>query len=263
MTSFLPLYLKEQVGLPSGTVVILDTVVMVGGALSSILWGWAADRIGSRPVLMSALAIGLVIAGRLAAAAAPHSECSVVVRVALYFSVRGDRQRLGHRSRAAAVQWGYPTRKEHRATIDISFWAMSGCSWVLTLIGIAYSLYQRIRADIFQQITLRPGPNGWKNFVILSETGQNDDPRRRADRFYPGCCLDAIHLRHDQVQQNNIGGQPAVSARLPRLRSCPSPTTSISSCRSMNMRSPWRTTAWSSTISTRIFGGRTAGASAP
>jgi MFS family permease len=61
MTSFLPLYLKEQLGLSAGTVVILDTVVMVGGALSSVLWGWAADRIGSRPVLMSSLLLGLVV----------------------------------------------------------------------------------------------------------------------------------------------------------------------------------------------------------
>jgi MFS family permease len=41
--------------------VILDTVVMVGRALSSIGWGWAADRIGSRPVLMAALGIGLLV----------------------------------------------------------------------------------------------------------------------------------------------------------------------------------------------------------
>lgn len=61
LTSFLPLYLKEQIGLPTGTVVIMDTVVMVGGALSSILWGWAADRVGSRPILMSALGIGLLL----------------------------------------------------------------------------------------------------------------------------------------------------------------------------------------------------------
>ena len=61
MTSFLPLYLKEQIGLPSGTVVVMDTVVMVGGALSSILWGWAADRVGSRPILMSALGISLLL----------------------------------------------------------------------------------------------------------------------------------------------------------------------------------------------------------
>jgi MFS family permease len=61
LTSFLPLYLKEQMNLPDGTVVALDMVVMIGGALSSILWGWAADRVGSRPILMSSLAIGLLL----------------------------------------------------------------------------------------------------------------------------------------------------------------------------------------------------------
>ncbi len=61
LTSFLPLYLKEQMNLSAGTVVTLDMVVMVGGALSSILWGWAADRIGSRPILMSSMAIGLLL----------------------------------------------------------------------------------------------------------------------------------------------------------------------------------------------------------
>jgi MFS family permease len=61
LTSFLPLFLKEQMGLPSGTVVTLDMIVMVGGALSSIFWGWAADRVGSRPILMSSLAIGLLL----------------------------------------------------------------------------------------------------------------------------------------------------------------------------------------------------------
>ncbi len=61
LISFLPLYVKEQVGLPSGTVVVLDTVVMVGGALSSFFWGWAADRVGSRPVMMWALILGILL----------------------------------------------------------------------------------------------------------------------------------------------------------------------------------------------------------
>lgn len=61
LTSFLPLFLKEQLGLPAGTVVILDMVVMVGGALSSFLWGWAADRVGSRPILMLSGALGLAL----------------------------------------------------------------------------------------------------------------------------------------------------------------------------------------------------------
>jgi len=61
MICFLPLYLKERLGLPSGTVVRLDAVVMVGGALSSLAWGWVADRVGSRPVLMPALAMSVLI----------------------------------------------------------------------------------------------------------------------------------------------------------------------------------------------------------
>lgn len=61
LTSFLPLYVKEQIGLPAGTVVTLDSVGMVGGALSSLAWGWAADRVGSRPVLMPALTLSLII----------------------------------------------------------------------------------------------------------------------------------------------------------------------------------------------------------
>ncbi len=59
--SFLPLFLKERLGIPPGAVVTLDTAVMVGGACSALLWGWAADRVGSRPVLMSAMALTLLI----------------------------------------------------------------------------------------------------------------------------------------------------------------------------------------------------------
>ena len=55
--SFLPLFLKEKLGIAPGVVVTLDTAVMIGGALSSLLWGRAADRVGSRPVLMSAAAL--------------------------------------------------------------------------------------------------------------------------------------------------------------------------------------------------------------
>jgi MFS family permease len=61
LISFLPLYVKDKIGLAAGTVVSMDAVLMVGGALSSLLWGWAADRVGSRPVLMPALALNLLV----------------------------------------------------------------------------------------------------------------------------------------------------------------------------------------------------------
>jgi HEAT repeat protein/Na+/melibiose symporter-like transporter len=51
--SFLPLFMREQVGLSSGNVVLLQTGGLLGGLLSSYLWGWAADRYGSKPVMLS------------------------------------------------------------------------------------------------------------------------------------------------------------------------------------------------------------------
>ena len=51
--SFLPLFMREEVGLSSGNVVMLQTGGLLGGLLSSYLWGWAADRYGSKPVMLS------------------------------------------------------------------------------------------------------------------------------------------------------------------------------------------------------------------
>jgi HEAT repeat protein/Na+/melibiose symporter-like transporter len=53
LSSFLPLFMREQVGLSSGNVVLLQTGTLLGGLLSSYLWGWAADRYGSKPVMLS------------------------------------------------------------------------------------------------------------------------------------------------------------------------------------------------------------------
>jgi len=85
LVSFLPLYAKEQLGLSPGTIVRLDAVVMVGGALSSLIWGWLADRFGSRPVLMPSLALSLVIpaAWLLLPRHVPHAAAWCAV---LYFA---------------------------------------------------------------------------------------------------------------------------------------------------------------------------------
>ena len=53
--SFLPLFMQEQVGLSSSNVVLLGNGTLLGGLLSSYLWGWAADRYGSRPVMLTGL----------------------------------------------------------------------------------------------------------------------------------------------------------------------------------------------------------------
>jgi HEAT repeat protein/MFS family permease len=53
--SFLPLFMQEQVGLSAGNVVFLSTGSLLGGLLSSYLWGWTADRYGSKPVMLSSV----------------------------------------------------------------------------------------------------------------------------------------------------------------------------------------------------------------
>lgn len=61
LVSFLPLYLREEFGMASATVVRLDVVAMVGGVLASLGWGWLSDRVGSRPVLMPAIVLLFIL----------------------------------------------------------------------------------------------------------------------------------------------------------------------------------------------------------
>jgi MFS family permease len=53
LAAFIPLYMKEQVGLSSEYVVWLDIGMYSGALLSSFMWGWTSDRFGSRPVMLS------------------------------------------------------------------------------------------------------------------------------------------------------------------------------------------------------------------
>ncbi len=59
--SFLPLFVKERLGVTPQAVVTLEAAAMIGGAVSAPLWGWAADRVGSRPPLTCALAAALLM----------------------------------------------------------------------------------------------------------------------------------------------------------------------------------------------------------
>lgn len=61
MTSFLPLFMQEQVGLNDSQVVLLQNGTLVGGLISVYLWGWAADRFGSMPVMLSGIVARLFL----------------------------------------------------------------------------------------------------------------------------------------------------------------------------------------------------------
>ncbi|MCX5658156.1 MAG: MFS transporter [Planctomycetota bacterium] len=86
MGSFLPLFMRNQVGLPSDHVVFLDSVVLLASLSASFLWGWAADRFGGKPVMVMNLAmlsvypLGLLLLPR-------HSPLSTHAAVALSFAI--------------------------------------------------------------------------------------------------------------------------------------------------------------------------------
>ncbi len=61
MVSFLPLFMREQVGLSDSQVVLLQNGVLVGGLFSVYMWGWAADRFGSTPIMLSSIALRLFL----------------------------------------------------------------------------------------------------------------------------------------------------------------------------------------------------------
>lgn len=58
---FMPLYMKYTIGLADSQIVRLEIVMSAGAMLSSFLWGWAADRFGSRPVMVTGLAMLCVL----------------------------------------------------------------------------------------------------------------------------------------------------------------------------------------------------------
>ena len=57
LVSFLPLFMKECVGLPNEQVVRLQIASLLGGVASSYLWGWLSDRKGSKLVMLITLGI--------------------------------------------------------------------------------------------------------------------------------------------------------------------------------------------------------------
>lgn len=61
MISFLPLFMAEEVGLPASQVVLLQSGTLIGGLVSVYIWGWAADRYGSTPVMLSGVLTRVIL----------------------------------------------------------------------------------------------------------------------------------------------------------------------------------------------------------
>jgi MFS family permease len=56
ITAFLPLFMKEQLGIAPAQVVLVDVAGTAGGFLASYAWGWAADRWGGKRTVIAGVA---------------------------------------------------------------------------------------------------------------------------------------------------------------------------------------------------------------
>lgn len=57
LNAFIPLFMKEQVGLAEGRILWLQVAGYATGLLSGFGWGWQADRRGSKPTLLVAMGL--------------------------------------------------------------------------------------------------------------------------------------------------------------------------------------------------------------
>lgn len=53
--SFVPLFMKEEIGLAANWVVALESAALFGGLCTAFMWGWVTDRYGSKPVMVCML----------------------------------------------------------------------------------------------------------------------------------------------------------------------------------------------------------------
>ena len=128
------------------------------------------------------------------------------------------------------------------------------CSWVERCVAARRRLdrlHELGGLDVLQQIAGGPGVDRLENSLAVRERRQDDDGDFGLLGLDPPRCLDAVDHRHLEVHEHDI--RPLAGAERDRaLAVLASPTSSTSSNVESSCASPWRTTAWSSAITTRI-----------
>jgi MFS family permease len=61
VSSFIPLYMTEKVGLTKSNAVLLQIGTLTGTLVTSYLWGWVADRYGSKPVMILGISLRMLV----------------------------------------------------------------------------------------------------------------------------------------------------------------------------------------------------------
>ncbi len=84
---FLPIFFKNQIGLSTDKIVILDAMLRIGLLGSSFLWGWSVDRYGGKPAVILGLLIMLIFP--LFLVFVPREAGNIMTWLALAYVVLG------------------------------------------------------------------------------------------------------------------------------------------------------------------------------
>lgn len=83
---FTPLFVKENLGIVPGNVVLLDNATIIGSLIFSFFWGWMADRYGGRPVVILNLSIYSFVAVGWLLLSLGNPAAAVFVAMLYFFS---------------------------------------------------------------------------------------------------------------------------------------------------------------------------------
>jgi MFS family permease len=61
MFSFLPLFMKQEVGLSDGNNILLQNGVLIGALSVTLIMGWSSDRYGSKPVMLTGITMMMIL----------------------------------------------------------------------------------------------------------------------------------------------------------------------------------------------------------
>ncbi|NOZ49760.1 MAG: MFS transporter [Chloroflexi bacterium] len=232
--SFIPLFMKEKVGLADGIVVLLGIGTYLGALISSYFWGWAADRYSSKPVMQISTLLLLILP--LAWMFQPrHSSYSAAIAMSIAFVA-------GIANLSWQISWGRYLYVNAISSTNRSAYLAIYFAWLSFVVGLGPLIAGRILD--YSQRFLRPIPLGpfvidaYTPLFILSillilltlgivpklRTETNVTFKRFAGMFLRGNPVRAMRLL---VQYNQSGDEMTRIATAEKMGDTHSPLTSL------------------------------------
>jgi MFS family permease len=156
LMAFVPLFMKESIGLPENWVVLIQGGGMIGVLASSYLWGWAADRYGSSPVMLLGLAV-MALTPLMWCFLPRHSDWSMPMALAV--AAVGGLASLGYGIGSTRQLYTSIVPQEYRTEYFSLY-----CAWC----GLLAGLGPLVAGQVLNATAGLSGSLGWLSFDAYS-----------------------------------------------------------------------------------------------